>query len=316
MKNAIKTVLKICITLTLLGYILIKNDLSLVFEYMQKISPYVWFFIFFLLFFQVVISAMRLSIFFTDQRFSRLLYIRLISIAYGFVLPGQLAAEGLKAYLLGKEDKNYTRAGAAVILEKLIGFIVITFIGLIGLLITRNLRSEIIIFYIVICIVLFLILIIINIQFFNKKISSLFLSLSEKSVKLKKVFVFLLNLIENWQTFLNNKQILIKSFIYCIMYQFVVIAIYSILSYGVGIGFIFFDWWWISALLTIAVMLPVSFGGMGIREAGIIGLLGIIGVDSEQSLAVSIGILIILFVQVIAGFGFGLFMPSHLIKTN
>ena len=58
-----------------------------------------------------------------------------------------------------------------------------------------------------------------------------------------------------------------------------------------GINILFFDWCWIQGVLSLALLLPLTFAGLGIREGTLISILGILGVAPEKALALSFSIL-------------------------
>jgi len=88
-----------------------------------------------------------------------------------------------------------------------------------------------------------------------------------------------------------------------LVFQLLCVVIGVLFTFGVGAGFYFVDWLWIHAIIAIALILPITLGGMGVREAGMIGFLGLVGVSSEQALAVSFGFLTLYLVQAIVGVG-------------
>jgi len=303
MKIFIKLIIKLCITSIVFGYILLTNDLPLVFQYFFKIPPVIWFSLFLILIFEVIVSTVRLSLFFNNVKILKLFYVRLISVAYGFILPGQLAVEGVKIYLIGKENKKYSQPGSAIILDKLIGLIVILFLGITGLLITHSLGFKITVIFFIIFVFLIFLVFLLNIPFLYNNINKFLFFLSQKLKVLSSFFEFLLKLAENWQVYTKNKKLLVKNLIYGLIYQLLICLTGAFLTYSLGVGFIFFDWLWIHAVLTIVLLLPISLGGLGIREASFIGLLALIGINSEQALAVSFGFLVLVLVQALAGIG-------------
>jgi len=303
MRKHIKTILKLCITAALLGFVLWFNDLTLVFESFTDIPLVVWIAVFVLQAACVIVSALRLSIFMRDFKFRTLLYVRVVSNAYGFVLPGQLAVEGFRAYLLGREEKEYSKPGAAIIVDKIVGILALLVLGVAGLLLSRNIGWEYAVVFSAVGIVLVMFLFSLSFSFFRDSINKLLGFLARKTGKLGKVFDFLIQVMEYWQFYIKNKRSLVLNFIYGVVYQLLCISISVLFTYGVGAGIHVADWLWIHAVISIALILPITIGGMGIREAGLVGLLGFIGIASEQALAVSFGLMTLLLVQAIVGFG-------------
>ena len=72
------------------------------------------------------------------------------------------------------------------------------------------------------------------------------------------------------------------------VYQFVAILFFYLLSRGLQLHIGFFDWSWIVGALTLALFLPLTIGGLGVREGTLIGILGIYGYGSETAIAVSL----------------------------
>jgi hypothetical protein len=316
MNKVIKTILKLCITTALLGYILWTNDLALVFERFVEISPVIWIAVFIMQILAVLISAFRISIFIKDLDLRTSLYVRLVSTAYGFILPGQIAVEGLRAYLLGKEGKEYSQPGAAVMVDKIVGIIVLLVLGVAGMLFSRNVGWDVAVTFCIAGIALILFLFSLNLTFIRNAVSKLLLFLAQKTGRLGKVFSFFIKLLEYWQINVGNKRLLFTNFIYGVLFQLLSASIGAALTYGVGAGFYFSDWLWINAIITIALILPITLGGMGVREAGMIGLLGLISVAPDRALAVSFGFLTLYLFQVIVGFGLEIIVTLRKSKSS
>jgi len=64
-------------------------------------------------------------------------------------------------------------------------------------------------------------------------------------------------------------------------------AAYLSLATSLGIDLTFFEMGWIRPLVLLLTMVPVSLGGVGVREAGFLTVLSQLGVEAELSLALS-----------------------------
>jgi hypothetical protein len=308
--------LKLCVTIALLGYILWVNDIILVLDSFIGISPIIWMSVLILYVFCVLISVLRLSVLLQGIRFRTLLYVRLVSGAYEFVLPGQLAVEGMRAYLLGKEEKEYSQPGAAVLVDKVVSIIALLLLSMVGLIATEIVGWRFTIVFCIVGVTLVTILFLLNVNFVKRSIHSVLMLLSRKIRILNKVISFVLQVIEHWQTYIKNKRLLVRSFIYGILFHLLCSFVGVLFTHGVGVGFNTFEWLWFHAVLTIALILPVTIGGMGVREAGMIGLLGLIGIVPEQALAVSFGFLALHLLQAIVGIGLEVSVTLRGSKAN
>ena len=301
MKKNIKAIFKVCVSIFLLGYILFINDISNIIEYFSSITLSIWLFVFLLTAFQVTLLTMRLALFFPNRSFFSLLHVRLLSTAYGLILPGQLAAEGVRAYLLGKDDHGYSHSSTATIMDKILGVIALLLFGVAGLLFTDVVARGVIYVFIFSGIALTATLFFLNFPFFHERIVLIISPLAAKKSIFGKGAKYLLQITEHWRMFSKNKILLTKNFIYALVFQLTSVVIGTVLTYGVGAGFHFLDWLWIHTVLAFALMIPISPGGIGVREGSLIGLLGTIGVQSEQALAVSFAFLALAIVQALAG---------------
>lgn len=52
----------------------------------------------------------------------------------------------------------------------------------------------------------------------------------------------------------------------------------------------FADWCWVFGVISLVVFLPITIGGIGLREGSFVILLGQLSVSSEKALALSLSI--------------------------
>jgi uncharacterized protein (TIRG00374 family) len=67
----------------------------------------------------------------------------------------------------------------------------------------------------------------------------------------------------------------------------------------------------VSALIAVLQVLPISFGGMGVRDAALIAVMAPYGYSTEQALGVSVLFLLITLEHMLAGFGVSFWFPLH-----
>jgi uncharacterized protein (TIRG00374 family) len=94
-------------------------------------------------------------------------------------------------------------------------------------------------------------------------------------------------------------------FVACIISFFAqLVSVWSVWLLVKGLN-IAISWWQLILVLSlvgIALVLPISFNGLGIRESGMVGLLPIVGVNSTEALALSLlSSLIIIVVSFVGG---------------
>jgi hypothetical protein len=80
-----------------------------------------------------------------------------------------------------------------------------------------------------------------------------------------------------------------------------VVLIYMLLATDMGINVSGFDWMWIVGVTSLAVLLPVSIAGIGLREGALVGCLAVLSVSTESSIALSIGVLAVVLAGALIG---------------
>jgi uncharacterized membrane protein YbhN (UPF0104 family) len=60
---------------------------------------------------------------------------------------------------------------------------------------------------------------------------------------------------------------------------------------SIGIDLPYWDWCWIFVIEFLAVFVPISVSGIGVRELTFLGLLGLFGYSSKEALALSLSML-------------------------
>ena len=306
-KKWIGAVFKVLVSASLLSYVLLTNDIVRALDYIALITVPFWLIFFSLAFFSLVFLAFRLSIFLPSIKLTTLMYARIVSYAYGFVLPGQIAAEGVRVYLLGKSGGGHSRVGTAVMLEKIISVFSVLMMGVLGVVASGSVGQGAAVFFLVPFAVLALLIFALQMPFLHKKIKMLLCALSGRPAWQGKLFGVLHGVFENWHVFLGEKRLLLICFILGLILHLIFSSVGMLLTYIVGAGFMFYEWLWIQSALTLVLLFPISLGGVGVREGSIIGFLSFVNVAEEQALAVAFGFFLWNILFVIAGFGVEIF---------
>lgn len=77
-----------------------------------------------------------------------------------------------------------------------------------------------------------------------------------------------------------------------ILHQFLGIAMFVYFARAVDVSISFAAVGWIHAFLTVALLVPISFAGLGVREGSLVVLLGVYGVAGPSALALSFVLLL------------------------
>ncbi|MBT6842763.1 MAG: flippase-like domain-containing protein [Candidatus Melainabacteria bacterium] len=237
----------------------------------------------------IAINSYKWNLLIPSYRFSTLFTSNLIAAYYSVFLPGQVASEGLKIYRLKDHKENdLPRLTCSVFVDKLIGVIGLLIVGSVGILLSSHKEKLMPILYafgLTISAVLFLI-------FNTALIIKIFRFLSKSLTKLqimKKLDELLLSFENSFNEILHGQYILIiKTILLSIIFQTINIFGNFIVAKAIHIELPFVDFLWIIALISIALVLPITIGGLGIRELSFVGIFKFLALPIEAALAFSI----------------------------
>lgn len=99
---------------------------------------------------------------------------------------------------------------------------------------------------------------------------------------------FLILVIETISLYAKDKKILIHVLLYSFVAQFLIILSYICLSNALNISVPFFVYFSIIPVVFLASSIPISIGGLGVRETVLINLLMIYAVEPQASISLSI----------------------------
>lgn len=221
--------------------------------------------------------------------FSLILKLVFIGQYYSVILPGQIAGEFVKAYRLGKGNIDAEKIAATVLFDRITGLVGLLVVSLVGFYLSKfQLPSMIamVLFFITSLLIAGLFLLRFN-YFYN--LLMIFLD----NIKIKKIHQFLGQLrrfIEAGHLLLHDLKIISYSFLLAIMFQILCIMISWYLAQNISIHLPFSDWCWILGVVSIAVLIPVTIGGIGLREGAYMGTLHLLGIPKEQALALSLAV--------------------------
>ena len=259
----------------------------------------------------IALNAVKWNILLPTAEMRFLLSLSFRAQLYATVLPGQLFGEASKVTAWADRDEDTATVAASVVFDKITGIIGQIMIGAFGLCMsskTSEIENKWIIF-----VGLFLILggVFISteshVSSFNKKIISKTQRISNRLEN--KLMTFY----EAWILFSTRKIILLKSIAWGIINQMIgVISIYYFSNrMGLEVGFI--EYCWIIPLMSVILLLPISFAGIGLRDASLAAFLILFGVSTGNSLVISVSMLL----GQLVGAGIGaIYVLGHNIKKG
>jgi uncharacterized membrane protein YbhN (UPF0104 family) len=98
----------------------------------------------------------------------------------------------------------------------------------------------------------------------------------------------LMRAIDVWQQYLKKPGLIFQSIGLGMIFQLLGVCIIYRIARDIGITINYSDWCWIFSAVSVILLLPISFGGVGVREGGFLMLLAMFGVSTESALACSL----------------------------
>ena len=234
----------------------------------------------------------------------------LIGFFFNNFLPTSIGGDVFRTYDAAKKANIPIETSASIIIvERFSGIISASTYAIIALFLgftaigNRSFIIPVIIFFII-CII---------IAFFILNPSMLRLNKLINRIKfLKKVKQKLANIYFTFLSFKKFKWALIRVMIYSFLLQFAVILNYFLAAKSLGINLNLTAFIFIVPVVTIIAMVPISIGGIGIRENTLVFIITAMGVGSEQAALCALLIfLMLIFIGIIGGIIYSI-RPHHI----
>lgn len=282
---------KLLLSLGLLAWFAGRTDLSQLSSAFGRLTPEVIAAVLVLFFAVAAVGALKWQRLILRYRFGSLYRVGLIGMFYSVILPSQLAGDVFRAYRLGAGKSDAAAIAASVLVDKVNGLVGLLILGLIGALASPLplVRTLVPVFGVVLACVM-LALFSVNIPGFMTLAEQVHRRLEAVPSRLVGLVGRVLTFLSAWRTFLRRPVAMFGSFALGILYQLLCIAIILLLAVSFGIEVRILDWLWVFTLISLAVLPPISVGGLGVREGTLVGALGVLGVSPTDALAVSLSI--------------------------
>lgn len=205
-------------------------------------------------------------------------------------MPGAVGGDVVKAFDLYRYTRDVKASAATVFLERFTGLIGLTVIAAVSLVFSFAFISSWLIFLAVMGSVLFLLgvsLVLWSDKFF-RGISLLYQTLLPVKVGQK-----LNDIHEAIYSFRAHKKTLLITVLYSLIIQLLFAMYYGLAAKVLGIEVQFFYFVLFLPIITIVTMIPLSIGGLGIREAAMVLLFNEVGIAAEDILSISLSVHIV-----------------------
>lgn len=272
--------IKILVTLILLIGLLMQSNVTQLFETLKHISWNALVLTSLLVYVALLVNAIKWRVLLNHYRVLALFKLNLIATYYSTLLPGQIFGEVVKAYRLGQEGQHEAeRIAASVVVDKITGLIGVLLVGLGGLLMASPLYASTLI-NMFLMLTIGLVSLLYFAQFLEIPLTYLFGNKFFMSASLKRLSIA-------WQSYVQQPRVLLNSVTLGIIFQLLCVGIVQLLAQSLHISLSWYDTCWVFSVVSLAVFLPLSFAGIGLREGAFVGTFHLLGISSEQALALS-----------------------------
>ncbi|ABQ92746.1 lysylphosphatidylglycerol synthase transmembrane domain-containing protein [Roseiflexus sp. RS-1] len=284
-----KTILRVLFTIFLFVLLINQVDFSEKDDLLIQISP-IWMVlailmnIFALLTivwrWKVIINGMGVHKSFLD-----LFYINLVSTFFGMFLPSSVGGDVSKMIMVAENTLNREAAASSVLIDRMIGMIITTVIGIVSLFFLSSLRDNRIIMgslVVTLLIISFFIFLILNRRAFEKMISFIPLSIRKRfGGSISKIDQSIARL-------QGDPKILILASIISMLRQIAICVSFFCAGKSFGINAEMAVYFVVIPIVMAVIVLPISINGLGLQDNTMIFLLGMAGIGSVEALFLSI----------------------------
>lgn len=248
------------------------------------------------------ISALRWWILLPEVSYRQLLGYSFIGQFYAFVLPGQIAGEAVKAWRVSRGRADGPRIAASVMIDRLVGLNGLLLVGLAGLAASDHaITSRLLLPFAALLLALSLALLLAGLPRVARMLSHVLEAVARRFPRMQRLAELAAAFMSAWQAYCRAPGRLAISLLLGVLFQLAVVGIYYLLATDLSIDLAAADWMWVVGIASIAVLLPVSIAGIGLREGALIGCLAYLSVDGELAIALSIGVLAMMLTSALVG---------------
>ena len=210
----------------------------------------------------------------------------LVATLFNNILPTASGGDLIRSYYIYRHNRDAVCAVSPIITERVIGLVVMLAVNVIAIYLTGSIDVVTRVLWSTLLMILsgaVIILILIALPATYWPLHRLLERLSRF-----RVIGFLLRIGEATHNYLKRPGIVSAIFLYSVTHQLLAVTVYFFLAKGLGIDISIQVILVVIPLTFIAVALPVSIGGMGVREFATVGILMRFGINESDAAAIAL----------------------------
>lgn len=237
-----------------------------------------------------IISNNRWKIFLkvqgVNERIINLIKISFKSIFLGIALPATAGSDAIRIFQIEKRHPLLLGVGgASVIFERLLGFLILSFLGIVGgiIAIFYDMPYNILFIITIIHLLVWVVFIVIKNKYLYKKATKFLMKFKSSNR--------IINYMDSIYYAINNfpiKKVLFSSIPLILAFQLFTIVCGFLIFKAFDINLPFYYHLAFLPVIQIISIIPISLSGFGLREGGFVYFYGLLGIDGNISFFVSL----------------------------
>ena len=290
MREQIKRIIKLLISLLLMALLVSRVNYNEFRSVLGRTSIEGIFVVVIAYLVSVILNAIKWKVLLPTTELSFLIGLSFRAQLYSTVLPGQLFGEASKVTAWSDRHEDTAKVAASVVFDKITGMIGQLIIGVFGIYLSKNAVGISNKWTVIIILIVGIGAVVLSP---NSHVSSGVRCTSSILGKInKKLEIKLLDTYESWVIFSSDGLIMFKSVLWGLINQLVCIFSVWYLSIHMGMRVDFMDFCWIIPLMSMILLLPISFAGIGLRDTSLASMLSLFSVSAGSSLVISLSMLL------------------------
>jgi hypothetical protein len=217
-------------------------------------------------------------------KFGRLFWINSIGSFLGLFLPSSLGTDVVRGYYLVKNNSERSVSISSVFVDRVLGLISLLLLGLVALVFAGELVSK---FNLNLYLIVLTFLTLIFVYLFQRNETKKILELLSLKMKKFKIMEYVMKLHGSILEYKKYPKTLLLSFVLTLLVQVTrVLTYYAVsLAFDVKISIIYF--FLFVPLIMIVMMLPITIGGLGLREGTFVAFFTMIGMSVNDAVVIT-----------------------------
>lgn len=215
--------------------------------------------------------------------FINLFNINLIGAFLGMFLPSSLGTDVVRGYYLTKNNSDKLSSFSSVLIDRILGVLSLILVGSLSLYMAKNLITNINPYLFILGgIIPFIVIYLLQ----KNSVISLIEKYARK-ISIDKISKLLLKIHSSIYDYKNFPKAITSSFILSILVQITRVLTYYVIAIAFGIQFPFVYFLLFIPIIMLVIMLPVSIGGLGLKEGTFIAFFSLVGMSVESATIIS-----------------------------